>query len=382
MHNLRDIQLPEEMLERLPELKSVRQLNDEINSLHLAACRSIQVNSLEELIAITSEIALLNPGVMVFFRGQPHDYGYGEDGTRTTLLPSIYRGTGHTEVQIRDLQARFDKLRLASKYLREEMLGPDCEAGFSPEDEKQFSRELVRWGFIQHYGVLDHGTPMLDLTQSVRMACWFALDEAKQGIMPAEPTVYAIGVPYPNGPVTIDVSEELYELRLTGIMPSFVRRPLFQEGYLVMPEFFEPEQFCSDECDFSLRLLGKFRLSGPGGGYDWQEAIGSIPREMVYPTEDDSLKIRDDIRRLLGETVQDGKPEHHESDNRQTPQISAIATECVGIIKEHGPLGISTISQMMGLSKKTVFRVVTGLVRKGLVRADNNSGREKLYRAL
>ncbi|WP_165046230.1 hypothetical protein [Adlercreutzia sp. ZJ138] len=140
-------------------------------------------------------------------------------------------------------------------------------------------------------------TPLIDVTQSLRIACTFALDGTS---VSDTPVVYMIGMPYATGPITFDANDELYLMRLLSLMPPIAERPFFQEGFLVGSEFPRRDLVRLSESDLACRLVFKFQLAGDKKG--WEQELGKIDRSTVYP-KDAFSEISERIRSKL---VNDG----------------------------------------------------------------------------
>jgi hypothetical protein len=119
--------------------------------------------SLENIACLLIQLAYANNDHLLFFRGQGRDYK--NKARASSFYPSIYRGE---RLSREELALRFDMLkssvrRLVDGFRRENFPGAN--------EIKR--RKYIQWSILQHYEV--YPTPLLDFTQSVRVACSFAM---------------------------------------------------------------------------------------------------------------------------------------------------------------------------------------------------------------
>jgi len=223
-----------------------------------------------ELVRVVAQLAHMNPGQVLYFRGQGEDHR--NRGGSSTFYPSIYRGD---PVKAEELRARFDLLARAESALKElaEKYRPD---GYQDLARRQY----VRWSVLQHYEVCD--TPLLDLTHSLSVACSFAqLDSPGAG---AAVYVYAFLLPYGTNRISVNSEEDLVNVRLLSIAPPAALRPFFQEGYLTGTTDVTWEFSGKSELDFKRRLAAKFEIV-PDQQF-WTDGFGSVPEHLLYPPND------------------------------------------------------------------------------------------------
>lgn len=231
------------------------------------------VGSYDELMRIVAELSYLNRDNLLFFRGQAKDFR--NKAGSTTLYPSLYRKNLITKAR---LEYDFALLKEISALLIEETKKYDRRAA----DEIR-RKQYIQWSLIQHYGVFE--TPLLDITQSLRVACSFAqLEEGGMGSGDGSPCyVYILGLPYmPNG-ISINSEQEIVNLRLLGACPPLALRPYFQEGFLVGTADITDNFDDKNELDFNRRLIAKFSI--PGDDSFWNGNLGRVPRELLYLDE-------------------------------------------------------------------------------------------------
>lgn len=121
--------------------------------------RPFQIRHFRELVEHVSRLAYANPEQLLFFRGQDNDYQSEAGGS--TLYPSIYR---EDSLAARELTYRFFQLNSAARLLVKKFTNAGIE-GHRALRQKQY----IQWSILQHYEVV--ATPLLDITQSLRVAC-------------------------------------------------------------------------------------------------------------------------------------------------------------------------------------------------------------------
>lgn len=271
------------------------------NPNRIASEPAIQVGSFEELM---SEVARLNHAhadQCIFYRGQQADFPNSPRRCSSSILPGIYRGiTARNPVE---LWQRYDRLQRATDALQREW-SMRCLQMPRLGGAEIIQSNFVRWSILQHYEACR--TPMLDLTQSVGVACSFALNPDRCGGHPAvrRPHVYAFGLPYPMNRISADPDADLVNVRLLSVCPPAAMRPRYQEGFTVFPKFAEPIDLSRllpsadvKGCDFNRRLLAKYELVGwdperDGGG--WYRT-----REQLCLDEDPSNARRDTAHEVV-----------------------------------------------------------------------------------
>lgn len=212
-----------------------------------------------------------NTRYSIFYRGQTQQYFDGKGNV--SILPSIYRGITLKQKDV--LEERFEILDNSVKQLRADLSG-DSPRGLDPK----FLRTVNCWAVIQHYELF--GTPLIDVTQSLRVACAFALQDVNDS-EDEGPVIYDIALPFAAGPLTLDDNEELYLMKLDALMPPDALRPFIQESYLVGNELIRMSGEDIARSDLKRRVIASFRLCGDKE--KWREDIGLTA---------DSLMVGDD----------------------------------------------------------------------------------------
>ncbi|HEU4790167.1 MAG TPA: FRG domain-containing protein [Flavobacterium sp.] len=227
------------------------------------------INTFRELVEQIAKLSFLNKDYLLFFRGQKNDYR--NKIKNSTFYPTIYRGDYLTQQEV---DYRFEKLNSASKFLVELFKEHKIE-GHSELRRKR----LIQWSILQHYEVTD--TPLLDVTQSLRVACSFAqlYNDQKTAY------IYVFGLPYFTNRISVNSEHDLINIRLLSISPPQALRPYFQEGYLVGTDDITNEYESKSEMDLNRRLIAKFEI--PNNEKFWGKEFDKIPETALYPKNDE-----------------------------------------------------------------------------------------------
>lgn len=248
------------------------------------------VRSPSELATKVAELQFRNWDHVLMFRGQRGDYK--NQAKATSLKPSLFRprrgSTANPDPGL--LDRRFRRLEGAERLLAEQysFLGV----------ERVKRHRILRWAILQHYEICD--TPLLDVSQSLRIAASFATDGASDVAY-----LYVLGVPNLSGAVTASAEAGLQIIRLTSACPPHARRPHVQEGYLVgeypeLGEYRQKQLYAPYEIDLGRRLVAKFRFDprtfwkGP--------AFPKAPKSVLYPSPktDPLCAVAARIKRQIG----------------------------------------------------------------------------------
>jgi hypothetical protein len=249
---------------------------------------AFEVTTFRSLVEHVARLAYGNPDELLFFRGQDKDYQSKAGGT--TLYPTIYRGDS---LATRELRHRFELLDQAARLLVERFK----EAKVDGHRELRQKR-YIQWSILQHYEVL--ATPLLDLTQSLRVACSFAQ------LRSTDPTcyVYVLGLPYVTNRISIHSEHDIVNVRLLSICPPAALRPYFQEGYLAGTADVTTEFESKTELDFRNRLVAKFAISRSKAF--WGSGFDQIPETALLPRGDQISDLCSDLRSELRDELQPG----------------------------------------------------------------------------
>jgi hypothetical protein len=262
-----------------------KELENHTNSKEVAKDKGFFINTFRELVEQVAKLSYLNKDYLLFFRGQANDYKNKAD--KSTFYPTIYRSDYLTQ---QELDYRFDKLYSASKILAELFKQNKIEGQYELRRKK-----LIQWSILQHYEVTE--TPLLDITQSIRVASSFALlnNDQKTGF------VYVFGLPYYTNRISINSEQDLINIRLLSIMPPQALRPYFQEGFLVGTDDITNEYERKEELDLNNRLIAKFEI--PNHNLFWGKSFDRIPKNALYPENDIIESICKDIVKNINNEV-------------------------------------------------------------------------------
>jgi uncharacterized protein YutE (UPF0331/DUF86 family) len=252
----------------------------------IAKADATRVTTFRSLMEQVARLAYANKDYLLFFRGQSTDYK--NKAGASSFYPSIYRGERLTQVE---LEMRFEILAAASKRLYEAFERDKIEGAHEVRRRKH-----IQWSILQHYEVC--ATPLLDFTQSVRVASSFAMNDAGS----EDPYVFAFGLPYVTNRVSVNSEHDLVNVRLLSICPPDALRPYFQEGYLVGTDEITSDYVSKDELDFNGRLVAKYQIRR--GASFWGKGFDPIPHRALYPSSDKILALCEKIEREVGTEVE------------------------------------------------------------------------------
>ena len=243
--------------------------------------KGYDVRSFPSLARNVAHLSFYNRDQVLLFRGQGKDYRSSKGNT--TIQPAIFRGRDDPALRPWNdtLFSRYDQLRHAESLLVEAWDNHDL-----PDKQRIERHRSLRWAVLQHYEIC--ATPLLDVSQSLRVAASFALASASDD----EAYLYVLAVPQISGAITASAEAELQILRLSSICPPSATRPHFQEGYLLghYPELQsadEKQRYALYEVDFARRLLCKFRLIELDRF--WRAGFEAVPRAALFPDRHDPL---------------------------------------------------------------------------------------------
>jgi hypothetical protein len=240
------------------------------------------VTSFLDLATKVAELQFRNRDNVLLFRGQSEDYKNKKRSS--TLKPTLFRSDrGPTTVPSQSqLERRFDILKAAERalithYQNARLLGLD----------RMKRHRILRWALLQHYEVCK--TPLLDVTQSLRIAASFAARESGN-----RAHVFVIGVPNLSGAVTASAEGGLQIIRLSSVCPPSAVRPHIQEGYLLgeypeMADFAQKENYAHYEIDFGRRLVAKFHFDPKKFWDRHRDTFPVVPEHAFYPNASDPL---------------------------------------------------------------------------------------------
>lgn len=248
--------------------KLTKELNKHTNPKEVGKNDGFVIDTYRELVEQVAKLSYLNKDHLLFFRGQKSDYK--NKANKSTFYPTIYRGDHITQ---EELDYRFDKLNSASKILVELFKQHKID-GLTELRRKK----LIQWSILQHYEVTD--TPLIDITQSLRVACSFAQLDNEQDTA----YIYVFGLPYYSNRISNNSEHDLVNIRLLSITPPKALRPYFQEGFLIGTDDITNEYENKRELDLNNRLIAKFKI--PNTKKFWGTHFDKIPKDALYPKND------------------------------------------------------------------------------------------------
>jgi len=157
-------------------------------------------------------------------------------------------------------------------------------------------KRYIQWSILQHYNVVP--TPLLDVTQSLRVACSFAQFAGPD--QPWDPNcyVYVLGLPYNMNRISINSEEEIVNIRLLSICPPAAPRPYFQEGYMAGTPDVTYDFDSKTELDFRNRLIAKFEIPRIPNNF-WRGGFAAIPERALTPPKDPIERLCEDVRKRI-----------------------------------------------------------------------------------
>jgi hypothetical protein len=253
-----------------------------------------KVGTYMELATKVAELQFRNRDFVLMFRGQSGDHRNRSNYTslKATLLRAMTSNKIPTESE---LDRRFAKLieaerALVAEYDQRKLLGRD----------RLRRQRILRWAILQHYEVCP--TPLLDVTQSLRIAASFASHNAN-----GEAFVFVLGIPHVSGAITASAEAGLQIVRLASVCPPSAVRPHIQEGYLLgeYPDCADAEQklhYSHAEMDFGRRLIAKFRFE-PARFWDKSGNFPMVGEAALYPrsSQDPMFELATAVKAAISE---------------------------------------------------------------------------------
>lgn len=252
--------------------------DESINKDNLLENDGILVNSFIELFEEIAKLSYRNRDYLLFFRGQPEDCK--SKTNKTTLYPSIYRD----RISTNELNFRFNLLETVENELIENYKLSGLEG---IKDIK--SRKYIRWSIIQHYEICK--TPLLDITQSLKVACSFAQLSKKHD----KAYIYVLGLPFITNSISINSEHDLVNIRLLSIAPPSALRAYYQEGFLIGTDEITTDYNQKKDLDFNRRIIAKFAIPTKSSTF-WTKGFTEIPEECLYPKNDKIFDLCDKIK--------------------------------------------------------------------------------------
>lgn len=237
-----------------------------VSQAHLRIAPPYEVTSFRDLVHHVAQLGYYNHRYNLLFRGQRHEHLNAKG--KTMLYPTIYRPpTGKRSLARSILSKRLECLMQAVRILRDRQ-GQIGMSGPLRDFEQYYMAVL------QHYRVCP--TPLLDLTQSIRVASSFALNRTREGY------VFVFGLPHPHGSISFYSDEQIVLVKLQNVCPADALRPHFQEGYLVGRWPNGPSKEKGDNAAY--RLVGRYRLNAVKDF--WDRDFQPVPMPALLPDHD------------------------------------------------------------------------------------------------
>lgn len=271
---------------------------------------------------------------MIFYRGQKLDYSdslYRKGGS--SFFPSIYRGV----ISEQTLRVRWYRLNIACKLFVDSLKSYHKTLPKRSYERKELElvikKRLLQWSLLQHYEVTE--TPLLDVTQSLRVACSFAFLDSTEEFN----YIYVFALPYNTGRISINSEHYLTNIRLISIAPSGSLRPHYQEGFLVGEDEINDTDYKNKTLDFRRRLIGKFKIPNNPGFWTYHNDI------------DENLKDRSLTKKEL-------YPDLDNISDRIAEICVSIKNKLENLPKENFNYNVSSIEQFLD-----IWRQIEGLLR-------------------
>ena len=235
------------------------------------------ITSFRQLMDEVAKVTISNRSYEMFYRGQSKDYKnnqaeyFKDRKPKSTVFPTICRpdkkpdGSPKYSVRKQQIIKRYDNLSKLVNQLRGE--------GGSYLNEYYYA-------LFQHYDILP--TPLIDITQSLRVAATFALRKSGTGFL------YVFGLPYPNQSISYYFDLGIVLIKLQNIVQINAKRPRYQEGFLVGKYPIKPTKTKGD--DVANRMVAKFYLDNTKGKF-WDKYFQPMPEEILYP-KDDPIEVK------------------------------------------------------------------------------------------
>lgn len=231
------------------------------------------VKTFRELMDEVAHVTLSNSNYEMYYRGQTTDYKnnqakfYNDRIPKTIIYPSICRpekngdGTFKHSIKKTQILRRYEELSNMIEVV---------------ENKRKVSFNEYYYALFQHYDILP--TPLIDITQSLRVAATFALNNSSDGY------VYVFGLPYPNQSISYFMDLGIVLIKLQNVVPVNAIRPRYQEGYLVGKY---PITAIKNNFDnLANRMIAKFKVDNSEGNF-WDKYFQPMPMEIMFPEKDE-----------------------------------------------------------------------------------------------
>lgn len=240
------------------------------------------VTTFRQLLDEVALVTINNRNFEMFFRGQSHDYK--DNKGKSKIYPSLYRPlNGKKSIRKELIEQRYkdmDRL-IAGSRDADELMQKYLNDPLTSFDEFHISQ-------FQHYEIIP--TPLIDITQSLRVAASFALREGSGGFL------FVFGLPYPNGSISHFIDQQILLIKLQNVSPVDAYRPRYQEGYLVGKFPIKKPKEAGD--NLARRMIAKFRLQNHNGKF-WDEDFSKYGDHILFPSQDFHKTALEALRRKV-----------------------------------------------------------------------------------
>jgi hypothetical protein len=243
----------------------------------IRASDGFKVATFRKLMEEVANVTISNKAFEMFYRGQTKDYKnnqavyFKDRRAKSTIYPAICRPEKKEDGS---LKYSIKKSQVTKRY--EELSNMvDMVKG----NRGGYVNEYY-YSLFQHYDILP--TPLIDITQSLRVAATFALRQSKTGYL------YVFGLPYPNQSISYYSDLGIVLIKLQNVVQPNAIRPRFQEGFLVGKYPIRPSKTNGD--DLANRMVAKFFLDNTNGDF-WDKYFLPMPDEVLYPENDAVEKV-------------------------------------------------------------------------------------------
>ena len=255
-------------------IQNIPQYMAKVNVNLIRESEGYQVKTYKELVRCVAELGYLNPQFNLLYRGQDKDY---KGDTGSIIYPSIFRPEYRKTLTTTEIQERFKSLeKIHMKLLSEK--------------RKIFLEKILLSYPEYYYALIQHYekslTPLIDLTQSLRVAATFAIRKDISGY------VLVFGMPHPHGSISHFIDQEMVLVKLQNVCPPNSLRPHYQEGYLAGNFPFKEVRQSGD--NLARRLIGKYYLDNSDNHF-WDKGFSRIPEEALFPKNDPFQKELNEI---------------------------------------------------------------------------------------
>ena len=231
-----------------------------------------EVHEYRELIERIAFLGAMNKRLTLFYRGQTKDW---------KIMPSISRSSWQSPFAARDKYPLQNHVVDYWRFLNE-TLGPKvydiCRRKGIPRWRGLKMYRDAKFSVIQHYELWP--TPLIDITQNLRVACSFALPKCEK-----EGFLYVLGLPASTHSITFDADQHIVLARLQAVFPPIAKRPHYQDGFLVGRFPFDgPNGRNFERHNLGMRLLAKFKLLNLNSF--WSDDFPCISYGALLPKDD------------------------------------------------------------------------------------------------